>query len=160
MYAEVKDLIVVTWPYDFDTLQKHNPYTKFPTDVNFVSLYEGTKANLEGKTLVSVSAEPAPTYDAKTQKLVQNDKPSFVNGSWIIGWTVSALTAEEQNKRFEQTSSEIRTQRNRYLSNSDWTQLSDSTVNKTVWATYRQALRDVPQQIGFPFNVNWPNKPE
>lgn len=28
------------------------------------------------------------------------------------------------------------------------------------WATYRQALRDIPQQDGFPFNVVWPAKPE
>ena len=27
------------------------------------------------------------------------------------------------------------------------------------WAEYRQALRDVPEQEGFPFNVTWPQEP-
>lgn len=53
----------------------------------------------------------------------------------------------------------IRVERNRKLFTSDWTQLPDSQVNKSVWATYRQALRDVPQQKGFPETFTWPLMP-
>jgi hypothetical protein len=47
------------------------------------------------------------------------------------------------------------------LAASDWTQMPDyNGANKTAWATYRQALRDVPAQAGFPWDVTWPEMPE
>lgn len=53
----------------------------------------------------------------------------------------------------------IRAQRNQLLTQSDWTQMPDAPVDQAAWATYRQALRDIPQQEGFPFNVVWPTSP-
>lgn len=54
----------------------------------------------------------------------------------------------------------VRQQRNTLLRQSDWTQLPDvPQAIKDVWAPYRQALRDVPQQSGFPANIVWPNPP-
>lgn len=53
----------------------------------------------------------------------------------------------------------IRSERNALLSASDWTQVADAPVDKAAWATYRQALRDVTAQAGFPHNVIWPVKP-
>jgi len=51
----------------------------------------------------------------------------------------------------------IRAKRDVLLKECDWTQLTDVSVEiKTKWAPYRQALRDVPQQSGFPHNVVWP----
>lgn len=55
---------------------------------------------------------------------------------------------------------EIRAERDRLLDASDWTQAADAPVDQAAWATYRQALRDVPQQAGFPQNVTWPTEPE
>jgi hypothetical protein len=55
---------------------------------------------------------------------------------------------------------EIRQQRNQLLTASDWTQISDATVDKQAWATYRQALRDITAQAGFPADVTWPTKPQ
>ena len=52
-----------------------------------------------------------------------------------------------------------REQRDLLLQQSDWTQVPDAPVNATSWATYRQALREVPTQSGFPSSVNWPTKP-
>lgn len=53
----------------------------------------------------------------------------------------------------------IRLKRNGLLAASDWTQLTDAPVDRATWATYRQALRDLPQQAGFPSNVQWPVEP-
>jgi hypothetical protein len=53
----------------------------------------------------------------------------------------------------------IREQRDAKLSLSDWTQVADAPVDKAAWATYRQALRDVPSQSGFPWEVTWPTTP-
>jgi len=54
----------------------------------------------------------------------------------------------------------VKTQRNKLLAESDWTQLPDVEIsNKAKWATYRQALRDITTQTD-PFNIVWPSKPE
>ena len=57
------------------------------------------------------------------------------------------------------TASEIRSYRYAELISSDWTQVADAPVDQAAWATYRQALRDVPEQEGFPNTVVWPVKP-
>lgn len=53
----------------------------------------------------------------------------------------------------------MRALRDELLKRCDWTQLSDSTANVEAWAIYRQALRDVPQQEGFPETITWPVPP-
>ena len=56
----------------------------------------------------------------------------------------------------------VRSYRNDKLTRSDWTQIEDSPITseqKQLWATYRQALRDVPEQSGFPENIVWPTSP-
>lgn len=54
---------------------------------------------------------------------------------------------------------EIRETRNEKLKESDWTQIPDSTADKTAWAVYRQALRDLSSQTGFPWDIQWPEAP-
>lgn len=63
----------------------------------------------------------------------------------------------------EQLSFWSKEERNGLLSISDWTQLSDvtmSTEKVQEWKTYRQALRDITTQKGFPREIIWPVKPE
>lgn len=53
-----------------------------------------------------------------------------------------------------------RAERNRLLAASDWTQLPDvPETTRLAWEPYRQALRDVPDQPGFPYEVEWPEQP-
>ena len=52
-------------------------------------------------------------------------------------------------------SEQVRSARNNLLKASDWTQIPDCTVDKTIWAKYRQELRDVTTQDGFPHEVVW-----
>jgi hypothetical protein len=52
-----------------------------------------------------------------------------------------------------------RIERNDLLKDTDHYGLSDMTMSAEV-AAYRQALRDVPQQAGFPSAITWPTKPE
>lgn len=73
--------------------------------------------------------------------------------------TVRDLTPEEI-AALAPTEEQVRQQRNNLLAASDWTQLPDAPVDQTAWAAYRQALRDVTDQEGFPANVVWPDKPE
>ena len=60
----------------------------------------------------------------------------------------------------EQKAEFIRSERDDLLKQSDWTQVADAPVDAQAWADYRQALRDVPQQSGFPADIDWPTKPE
>lgn len=61
------------------------------------------------------------------------------------------------------TTEQIRMQRDALLYRSDWTQVPDAPLTAeqvAAWATYRQALRDVTEQPGFPANVVWPVQPQ
>ena len=63
----------------------------------------------------------------------------------------------------EQTAETIRIQRDSLLAACDWTQMVDSPLSeeeKAAYQTYRQALRDVPQQEDFPETINWPEEPK
>lgn len=75
----------------------------------------------------------------------------------------SALSIGQINQREIQrqefAASTVRDDRNAKLSESDWTQVADAPVDKAAWATYRQALRDIPSQAGFPNEVVWPVEP-
>jgi len=59
----------------------------------------------------------------------------------------------------EQKWEQIKLWRNAQLAASDWTQTLDAPVNKATWATYRQALRDLPAQAGLADEVVFPAQP-
>lgn len=63
----------------------------------------------------------------------------------------------------EQLAVEARIERNRRIAETDWMVVKHLELNENVpgkWEVYRQALRDVPQQPGFPNEITWPTKPE
>ena len=59
----------------------------------------------------------------------------------------------------DQLADAARVKRNALLKASDWTQVADAPVDKEAWASYRQALRDIPMQEGFPSYIVWPGEP-
>lgn len=87
----------------------------------------------------------------------------------VNGVTVSLTDAEIAERQAEEAawlaaefgrqSTAVRSERDRLLAASDWTQVADAPVNRVSWATYRQALRDIPEQSSFPASVVWPAKP-
>jgi hypothetical protein len=72
--------------------------------------------------------------------------------------TADDIAAYQANKDAQQAQS-VRATRGQKLADSDWTQVADSPVDKAVWATYRQALRDITAQSGFPWAITWPDAP-
>jgi hypothetical protein len=58
----------------------------------------------------------------------------------------------------DRKAAEVRAERNAKITACDWRVLPDVS-NSDVWKTYRQALRDIPAQAGFPNNVTWPDAP-
>ncbi len=81
--------------------------------------------------------------------------PVFVNGETTAIEQESAYKAQKDSEQAKL----IRQQRNDKLKESDWTQVEDAPINKTLWATYRQSLRDITSQEGFPWNITWPIEP-
>ena len=70
--------------------------------------------------------------------------------------------AHEQRAMLERTKNEVRGRRSWLLAQCDWTQLADAPLTlevKAAFVTYRQALRDVPEQEGFPNTIDWPVDP-
>ena len=95
----------------------------------------------------------------------QQDGVEQIDGRWYTKYVLGPLfansddeTAYKVTKDAEQADN-IRKIRNERLTECDWTQLADSKVDKDAWATYRQALRDLPESEGFPWNITWPVKP-
>ena len=77
-------------------------------------------------------------------------------------WVVEDIPVVESDPEPEPVALEVsaRSERDGLLLTSDWTQVDDSPVDKSAWATYRKLLRDVPSQEGFPNTITWPVKPE
>jgi len=63
------------------------------------------------------------------------------------------------NKKGDALATQARSKRNTLLAASDWTQVADAPVDQAAWATYRQALRDITSQEGFPEAITWPVAP-
>lgn len=88
-----------------------------------------------------------------------------------LGWSESneelakreAYNGEYTIEDVSMTADEARTQRDKLLEATDWTQTLDAPIDeatKAAYRAYRQDLRDVPQQEGFPAVIVWPELPE
>lgn len=75
----------------------------------------------------------------------------------ILSGEFGEIQQFDDSNRIEELSIKIRLQRNELLSSTDWSQVADiSQIVRDKYIQYRQALRDVPQQEGFPENIVWP----
>ena len=72
----------------------------------------------------------------------------------LVGKTRIQVAAE----RIAGAAATARAERDRRLAACDWTQVADAPVDRAAWAAYRQALRDVPDQPGFPDVIAWPEE--
>ena len=84
----------------------------------------------------------------------------YVLGPIFTGETAAADEAAYKARKDAERAAVVRQERSAKLKDCDWTQTADSPVNKETWATYRQSLRDVPSQEGFPWTITWPTQPE
>lgn len=97
-------------------------------------------------------------HDQMTEKLVSC--PPYVQDGWAYTVEVQPKTQEEIDADRDAEASRVRADRNRRLADCDWTQGKDiPDATSTPWAGYRQELRDVPDQPGFPWEVIWPVQP-
>jgi len=83
----------------------------------------------------------------------------YILGPVFTGETAAADEAEYKAMKDAEQAASVRASRTQMLNDCDWTQIADSTADKTAWATYRTALRNVPAQAGFPWTIIWPESP-
>jgi hypothetical protein len=145
MYVKLANGAASVFPFNLGDLRQEHPNTSFPSPISNSVLAE--------YNVYPVTIATPPQYDNKTHRAVQG--VANVSGTWVQTWTLKELP-------FEQASSNVRGHRNYLLAESDWTQLPDSPLNldaKGAWQLYRETLRMIPQQQGFPWNVTWPPEP-
>lgn len=156
MYVLAPNNVVQTWPYTIVQLRLDNPEVSFPD--NIYDPETVSDALLATYNVFPVTPTEPPTYDEETQK-VEEVNPTFNGSIWSEAWQIVQLTPEEEEHNTQVKAYEVRQERDNLLQQCDWTQLPDSPVDPAAWTTYRQELRDVPQQAGFPWNVTWPVPP-
>ena len=142
MYVKIVNDKVNMFPYTMENLKSANPNVSFPATISDATLaeygvYPVTEVNL-------------PDHDGRLVLMTMTD-PTLVDGKWTQTWTQENLPTSDAARNMRQ-------ERDKLLAETDHHALSDQTLT-TEMTTYRQALRDVPAQSGFPFNVTWPTKP-
>lgn len=92
--------------------------------------------------------------DLETKTIQEKGNPTSEFHTW--DWSTKQWILDPEN-----AARLIRQKRYELLQQSDWSQGLDVPENlRTAWAEYRNALRNIPQQEGFPEQVTWPTKPE
>lgn len=111
------------------------------------------------------------TYTGSENSIAANvpDGCSFIDGEFtglffkVVEGRVVHIEEEVINAReLEEAWSDLRGKRNDELAKCDWTQGLDSPltdIKKQEWATYRQALRDLPSNTVDPSDISWPSLP-
>ena len=133
---------------------------------DYRELFSNTSFNSSGPSDEFLTANNAKkvnafkAHDRLTQKLVSC--APYDDGEFVSIVQVESLTAEEIQAAKDSAMANIRGTRNQLLNACDWTQAVDCTIaKKTEWATYRQALRDLPNGITEPRTFSaWPNNPD
>jgi hypothetical protein len=156
MFVKLTNGNVDQFPYTIGQFRRDNPNTSFPAQIPLVkpsydplvqTLVVGTPTREVIRMKTEADCTDPETGEVDTDQVGQ---PLYGN-EWEVSYTA-------QNMEQATAESNVRVRRDSLLQETDWMALSDVTMSSEM-TTYRQALRDVPAQSGFPFSVTWPNKP-
>jgi hypothetical protein len=136
--------------YTIGDLRKDNPNVSFPRNI--------TDETLARFNVYRVNEIAAPDYNPRTHRLV-TQAPTLIDGVWTLTRLPVAKDQAQIDIENSEKAANVRSKRDAKLAETDWTQVADAPVDQTAWANYRQALRDVPEKTGFPWEVTWPEKP-
>lgn len=153
-YVKAAGDALVEYPYSIGKLRKENPNISFPRVISVETL--------AAHGVYSVTNASRPSYDARTQTVALSSAPTKVGSDWTIGWVVSDKSAEEIQTYDDSAGKSVRQQRDKLLSECDWVVIMHTEKGTNIplaWEVYRQALRDITDQSGFPHSVDWPTKP-
>jgi len=152
-FAFVENGSITQYPIGLVDIGRKFPNTSFPADWQ--------NADLSSFGVVKVEPAPSPSVDVRLQK-VEEGAPVELDGVWTQAWEIIDLTPAEIEAATATEAAQVRGHRNELLLASDWTQLADAPLDadaKLAWQLYRETLRLVPAQPGFPWDVQWPPVP-
>jgi len=115
-------------------------------------------AQVENGIVVNISVADADV--ALERGLILATAETEIGGTYANSTFARKIVTDDRTDA--QKENDARSERDGWLKHCDWTVMPDSPLSdsdKTAWQTYRQALRDVPAQVGFPDNITWPTKP-
>ncbi|CAB5223262.1 Phage tail assembly chaperone protein [uncultured Caudovirales phage] len=149
-YAKLTaDKKVIRYPYTLPDLRLDTPGTSFPIEID-----DATAASF-GVVPVKPTTPPQETHTINLERTAV-----LKDGIWVEKWLEMPATKEQIQERTASCANDVRQTRNQLLAECDWTQLSDApTLVLDSWKEYRQGLRNVPKQQGFPWNIIWPQMP-
>jgi hypothetical protein len=128
--------------------------TMFPNTSMPQQLTEATINELGGDVVFE-----GPQAQPTRYQIAFADGVEQIEGKWYTKHSVADMDTDAIAAKDAEQAKSVRQQRTEKLKDTDWTQLADSTADKTAWAAYRQALRDITAQAGFPWTVDWPAQP-
>lgn len=143
---------IAQYPYGTDMLILQNPNVVFPKLV--------TRQIMAKYNVYQVLPEPKPDMPY-TQDALEG-MPEYYGNEWHQTWIVYDLSEEELQARTQQQSTLVRQQRDSLLQSTDWRVIKATetqTPESAEYLQYREDLRNVPQQEGFPWSVTWPTQP-
>jgi hypothetical protein len=120
---------------------------------------------LTPEVMEAIGVDPVlegPQPDAGRYQFVFQDGVEQINGEWFTKYSVADLDADGILAKDANQATAIREERDKKLAECDWRvikALENNISQNFPWAAYRQALRDVPTQAGFPWAVTWPDAP-
>lgn len=159
-YAKVYLGKIIEYPVNLLTLKKQNPTVSFPSKFS--------EFDYASYGVVEITDVPIPDYNPDVERVIEHD-PIKVNGTWQRKWVIEELSDEEKQKILDSKAAAVRTERDRKLAETDWRvifEVEKAAIDglgiqyPTAWANYRQALRDITKQPGFPLTVDWPVPPQ
>lgn len=153
MFVKVKDGSVEKYPYSIEEMRQDHSNVCFPADL--------TKEIMAEFGVYEVDYQSVSSYDQRTQYVEHSSTPSLVNGVYLLTTSIHNKNSDQIAQYDANLAAQARTQRNKLLAETDWTQYKDIDESvSTQYTSYRQALRDLTSQSGFPLNITWPSKPE
>lgn len=141
---------VLTYPYSIGEMAGDFYNVSFPIPL--------TDSILSDYAVFPVQPTAKPDHNPATEAVVEGN-PQLINGVWTQTWGVVQLSPEEITEKTANKAQEVRTERDSRLVASDWTQLPDAPVDSVAWAAYREQLRNISDQPGFPWDITWPAEP-
>lgn len=149
MFAIVNEELVVEYP--ILDVRARFPNISFPVQIETRHLPPG---------LVRVESSPVPSV-GRNQYVVEG-KPVKNGSIWLQTWEVHNKDAAQIQGDAIAKATAVRNERAVYLAKTDWVVTRAAETGQPVpstYATYRQALRDITKQPGFPWEVQWPDLP-
>lgn len=166
MFVKAKGSKILEYPYEMAHIKRdfkgvmfsgNQPSDKFMERHDIHKVYEDVKPIPESNNPTNL-----PTYNAITHYIERAKKPKLVDGKWTVRWLKKKKEQRFIDIAIKKEKKIQIDKRNELLNSSDWIVVKSLETNSEVpkeWIEYRQKLRDITEQKGFPLDIDWPTSP-